>query len=68
MGQRLRALRESRGLSQVVVASALRVAQNTISRIETSGTVSLDTLVLMARFYGVSIDYLILGEKPSEAA
>ncbi len=56
----IRALREDRDLKQRELAALLHVSQNTYSQYET-GTIALtaEHLVLLADFYGVSVDYLL---------
>ena len=66
MYQRLRNLREDRDLTQAAVAAVLHVAQTTYSRYE-SGTLDIPSasLILLARFYGTSVDYLLgLTDRP----
>ena len=57
---RLKALREERHLSQVFLGMELGMNQNTISRYET-GTrePSIKDLILIADYFGVSVDYLL---------
>ena len=57
---RLKELREKRGISQVTLASALNLNQNSISRYET-GEREADyaTLIAIADYFGVSVDYLL---------
>ena len=56
---RLKELRESRGISQVRLAIELDLNQNTISRYE-NGVREADykTLIAIADYFNVSIDYL----------
>ena len=58
--KRIRELREDRDLKQREVAEYLNVSQNTYSQYE-NGVISLtaDTLVKLAEFYGVTVDYLL---------
>lgn len=60
MNFRLRELRRQRKMSQVRLAMELNVSQNTICRYET-GEREADyaTLIQIADFFGVSIDYLL---------
>ena len=60
MKNRIKDLREDHDLSQQKVADAIGITQRKYSYIET-GTQPLtdELLVLLARFYGVSIDYLL---------
>ena len=57
---RLRDMREDKDLTQQAVAAYLHVSQNTYSQYEI-GTLnySVDALVTLADFYGVSVDYLL---------
>ena len=56
----LKALREEKGISQLQLALKLGMNQNTISRYE-NGQREADyqTLIMLADFFDVSIDYLI---------
>ncbi|MBO5852177.1 MAG: helix-turn-helix transcriptional regulator [Clostridia bacterium] len=58
--ERLLQLRKERGLSQLELAKILETTQRRISYMEL-GKVEpdLETLVLLAKFFDVSIDYLI---------
>lgn len=60
MYPRIRELREEQDLKQAAVAGMLHISQATYSRYE-SGALDLPTgiLVALARFYGVSTDYLL---------
>ena len=60
MRNRLRDLREDHDLTQQKVADALGITQRKYSYVET-GTQPLtdDLLVRLARFYGVSTDYIL---------
>ena len=57
---RLKELRDTRGISQLKLAMDLGLNQNSISRYET-GTREADyaTLILLADYFNVSIDYLL---------
>lgn len=61
-GKRLAKLRKDRGLTQTEVAAKLNTVQSTYSGYEL-GTrkVTMDTIVILANFFNVSPDYLILG-------
>ncbi len=68
MPNRMRDLREDHDLTQAVVAEALGVTQRKYSYVET-GTQPLtaEFIVKLARFYGVSADYLLgLTDDPSK--
>ena len=59
-GERLRAAREERGISQKTVAELLEVTRTQISDMENGKTgTSLVRLVTLAEFYHVSADYLL---------
>ncbi len=57
---RLRELRENRGLRQIDVSAVTGIDQKTLSNYET-GKTNPDSysLILLADFYDVSIDYLV---------
>ncbi|MBQ0109686.1 MAG: helix-turn-helix transcriptional regulator [Clostridiales bacterium] len=62
MYKRLRDLREDSDLSQTKLAKILGMSQTGYSKYETGeNDVPTSILIKLARFYGVSIDYL-LGE------
>jgi len=58
--ERIRNLRIDRGLTQKQVAEFLHVKQNTYSQYEI-GVLNypLDVVIRLAKFYGVSVDYLV---------
>ena len=57
---RLAELREDHDLSQAEMAKILRVSQATYSRYETGRLdIPSQTLIALARYYGVSVDYLL---------
>lgn len=57
---RLKQLRESRGLSQVRLAMELNLSQNSISRYENlEREAGYETLIAMADYFHVSLDYLL---------
>lgn len=60
MENRIKDLREDRDLTQTQVAEAIGITQRKYSYIET-GTQQLtdEILVKLAKFYGVSIDYIL---------
>ncbi|MBQ3481332.1 MAG: helix-turn-helix transcriptional regulator [Oscillospiraceae bacterium] len=60
MMRRLKSIREKRGISQLKLAMDLGLTQNSVSRYE-SGVREADykTLVAMADYFNVSIDYLL---------
>ena len=68
MNNRIKELRQSRGITQSVLAKYLGVAQNTLSYWE-QGKYDVDNLSLLriANYFGVSIDAL-LGNEPARTA
>ena len=58
--KRLKEIREDRDLSQEAVAMLLQTTQQQISKWET-GTqmMGVDKYVILARYYNVSVDYLL---------
>lgn len=58
--KRLRDLREDRDLSQAQIAKVLKTTQQQYSKIETGkADISGEKLILLAKFYNTSIDYLV---------
>ena len=64
---RLKDIREDRDISQQTVAAYLNIKQNTYSQYENGKRqLPLDSLIKLARFYGVSADYILeLTEEPT---
>ena len=57
---RLKELREQRGISQLKLALDLNMTQNSISRYENEKReADYRTLIQIADYFGVSIDYLL---------
>ena len=57
---RIRDLREDKGLSQQEVAKILKTTQQQYSKIEMGKSdISGEKLILLAKFYNVSVDYLL---------
>ncbi|MGN0608933.1 MAG: helix-turn-helix domain-containing protein [Oscillospiraceae bacterium] len=60
MYERIRNLREDMDLTQMQVAEVLHCSQRTYSYYESGGhDIPTGTLVMLADFYNVSIDYLL---------
>lgn len=60
MENNLRLLRKQRGLSQIALQIATGVKQALLSKFENGvRTPPTETLILLADFYGVSIDYIL---------
>ena len=63
LGEKLRRLRIARQLSQEQLADKLQVSRQAISKWELGGSMpDTENLILLSKFYGVSIDYLLLNE------
>lgn len=60
MENNLRLLRKQRGLSQIAVQIATGIEQALLSKFENGvRTPPTETLLVLADFYGVSIDYIL---------
>lgn len=60
MKNRVKELRLERNLRQTELAEKENTTQQTISRIENEdNTLPADTLIALAKFFGVSIDYIL---------
>lgn len=60
LGDKLKALRKAKGLTQVQVAERIGVSKAVISSYEVSGrSPSYDILIKLAYLYNVSTDYLL---------
>lgn len=67
--ENIRALREQNHLTQTQIAQKLHMAQNTYSQYETGKIEwTAPLLILLASYYGVSVDYLLgfTPEKPAQ--
>lgn len=64
---RLKDIREDRDISQQTVAAYLNIKQNTYSQYENEKRqLPLDSLIKLARYYGVSADYILeLTDEPT---
>lgn len=60
IGERLKALRIQKGVTQKAIAESVQVSPVSLQRFE-YGTVrpSLDTIIALADYFGVSLDYLV---------
>lgn len=64
LGARLRDLRKGLKLSQAEVARQLQLSKSTVAGYESNSTSpSLESLSMLANFYGVSTDYILGREK-----
>lgn len=69
IGNRVRKLRKSRGLTLEKLADELHCSCSHISQAERgSRSYSIDLLIDMAEFFNVSLDYLILGKRARDNA
>lgn len=60
LGERIAKLRESRGLSQVELAKRIGKSKQSISNWENDNILpSIEMLICLSRFFGVSCDYLL---------
>lgn len=61
-GERIRKLREGRGISRAALAEKISLSTDAVCKIErgTNGG-KIDTLVTLAEYFGVSLDYLVCG-------
>lgn len=63
--EKLRSLREARGLTQLQVANRIGVSKAMISAYETASKApSIDVLIRLSRLFGVSVDYLVCIDSP----
>jgi transcriptional regulator with XRE-family HTH domain len=60
IGDRMKRLREEKGLIQQDVCNALDIEQSTLANYENNRRIpKTDILIAIANFYGVSLDYLV---------
>ena len=60
ISERIKSIRVSKGFTQKQVADAIGVTEVSLQRFEYgSSRPSLDTLITLADFYNVSLDYLV---------
>ena len=61
-GQRIRRLRRERDLTQEMLVEELNISVSHMSNIE-NGTraPSIDLILIIAEYFGISLDYLVLG-------
>lgn len=68
VGSRLRQLRKGKDMTQEQLAEQLNVSLDHLGKIETGKhRCSLEILVDISEFFGISLDYLILDRMPSDA-
>ena len=57
--ERIRAIREDNSLTQQKIADLLHIGQRTYADYESGKTrIPVDSLLILARFYNVSMDYI----------
>jgi len=61
VGDRLMVMRKERGLKRSVVAEAIDYSEESLKAAELGKSLSLNMIVALAEYYGVSIDYIIFG-------
>lgn len=66
LGNRIKAERQSRGITQEKLAEKADISLNFMSLIENGRNMSVDTLVKIAQALGVSVDYLLSDSIPLE--
>lgn len=59
MQNRVKELRKERNMRQTELANKVNVSQQTISRIEKGDSLPADILVNLAKYFGVSTDYIL---------
>lgn len=63
--ERLIQLRKSAGLSQEKLAEQLNLSRRAVSKWESAAsTPDIDNIIQLAKLYGVSTDYILLGKTP----
>ena len=68
-GERIRQLRIQNGFTQEKIANALNIDQSYYGRIETGKRgCPVELFVQLSDFFGVSLDYLILGKSSSDSS
>lgn len=64
---RIKDLREDRDLTQAQIAAVIKTTQQQYSKIENGkADINGEKLILLAEFYGVSVDYLLGISKESK--
>lgn len=63
--EKLKSLRETRGMTQLQVANRIGVSKAMVSAYETASKApSLDVLIRLSRVFGVTVDYLVCVDAP----
>lgn len=62
-GKRIKAIREAKGMTQMKFAEKLNISRSYMNKIEKgTKTASIDLLIEIAVYGGVTLDYLVLGQ------
>lgn len=62
-GKRVKELRESRGYTQIQFSEEMNISRGYYSKVELGiKAPSIDVLIDIAEFFGVTLDYLVLGK------
>ena len=65
-GMRLKEIRRDKGITQEKLAQEMNVSWNHISKLERgTRSCSLDLLITISKYFGVSTDYLLTGKEMS---
>ena len=68
LGERIKALRTEKGISQEGLAEALDVTRQAVSKWETDGAIpDIDKMIGLCDLFDVSMDYLVRGKAAEEA-
>jgi len=68
-GKRVRQLRKQRNLTQLALCEKLNISETYLRKIESGErSASIDLYIEIAAFFGVSLDYLLLGTEGSSGA
>ena len=63
-GARIQELRKSKGYTQEALAEAIDIDAKRISKIERGAiSASYNDMILFSEFFGVTLDYLIIGKR-----
>ncbi len=64
VGHRLKSLRKARGMTQEQLSDILHVSPNHVYKMESGGRMpSMEICVNISKFFGVSIDYILIGKE-----
>lgn len=65
IGKRIQELRKAKSLTQEEMAEKLDITVSMLSKVEVGARVpSIDMFVILAEFFGETLDYVVLGRKP----